>query len=155
MKASVTYSCRSCGQSLERAFPTADSADCEHCGTAQELGDDALLDGKLVRCPVCRLKVLYRQKDFRQAVGCVIVAIASVLAPFTPYYSSLFAAALLDLFLYWIAGDVIICYRIACKAQIRGVPPGDSVQPFELSIHDYYRKLDREGSPEQDPQSPA
>ncbi len=86
--------------------------------------------------------MLYQQKDFRQAIGCTVILIAAILAPWT-YYVSLGVAALIDLVLYQLADNVIICYRIACHAHIRGLPAGNKVGPFDLSIHDHYRMLDR------------
>jgi hypothetical protein len=86
--------------------------------------------------------MLYKQKDFRQAIGCLVVLVAAALAPFT-YYVSLGVAALVDLALYKIAGEVVICYRVACRAHVRGLPAGPKVGPFDLSIHDYHRMLAR------------
>lgn len=145
MTARVTARCRRCGRAAEHLLEEGvEAAPCRHCGAALELRADALAGGRLVRCPVCGLKVLYRQKDFRQAVGCGIVLLAAVLAPFT-WYLSLVAAAALDLLLYWISRDVLICYRVDCKAQVRGVPPGPLIGAFDLSVHDYYRGLQRDG----------
>ena len=86
--------------------------------------------------------MLYRQKDFRQAIGCLVVAIAAALAPFT-YYVSLGVAALVDFVLYLVAGNVVICYRVPCRAHVRGLTPGPKVDAFDLSIHDYHRMLAR------------
>jgi hypothetical protein len=103
---------------------------------------DALVDGALASCPACGNGMLYRQKDFRQAVGCAVVLAAAVLAPFT-YYVSLGVAALVDLLLYKLADDVVICYRVPCRAHVRGVPAGPKVGAFDLSIHDHHRALAR------------
>ncbi len=145
MQASVTYPCRQCQAPLERALDGGDAAPCAQCGAAQELSKRYQENGAVLRCPACDLKVLYRQKDFRQALGCVVVLVASILAPFT-FYLSLVAAALIDAVLYWLARDVVICYGFQCRAHIRGLPPGPGVLPFDLSIHDYYRGLARESS---------
>jgi hypothetical protein len=103
---------------------------------------DAIVDGRVVACPACGEPMLYQQKDFRQAIGCLVVVVAAALAPFT-YYLSLGAAALIDWVLYRLAGQVVICYRIRCRAHVRGVPAGPKVGAFDLSIHDYYRMLAR------------
>jgi hypothetical protein len=106
------------------------------------LRPEAVVDGKVVACPACGGAMLYRQKDFRQAIGCLIVSIAAVLAPFT-YYVSLGVAALVDFVLYLLAGTVVICYRVPCRAHVRGLEIGPKVGAFDLSIHDYHRMLAR------------
>ena len=144
----VAFPCPGCLASLERDASDASAPPCPRCGRAIELHADALLaiEGStvpaVVACPACGGAMLYRQKDFRQAIGCLVVLIAAILAPFT-YYVSLGVAALVDLALYKLAGDVIICYRIACRAHVRGAPPGPKVGAFDLSIHDYHRMLAR------------
>jgi DNA-directed RNA polymerase subunit RPC12/RpoP len=139
----VAFACRRCAKPIERPFPSdAPFEPCAACGALVELDVRALEGGALVRCPVCAGELLYRQRDFRQAIGCAVVLIAAVLAPFT-YYASLAVAALIDALLYALAGEVVICYRVPCKAHIRGLPAGPKVGPFDLSIHDYHRMLAR------------
>jgi hypothetical protein len=52
------------------------------------------------RCPACDGGQLYVQRDFNQKAGLAIVVVGAVLAPFTPFYASLFAAAAIDAGLY-------------------------------------------------------
>jgi DNA-directed RNA polymerase subunit RPC12/RpoP len=126
---------------LERAYPAEEPlSPCPKCDESVALRADALSEGALTRCPVCGLKVLYRQKDFNQAIGCAVVLLAAILAPFT-FYASLVVAALIDLVMYRLAGEVVICYGFRCRAHLRGLPAGPSVLPFDLSIHDYHRSL--------------
>ena len=57
----------------------------------------ALVETRVIeRCPACEGAQLYVQRDFNQRAGLVIVVIGAVLAPFTPYYASLFVAAAVD-----------------------------------------------------------
>lgn len=149
MRATVAFPCRQCAAPLERSLPAEGrsvalepSPPCANCAAAVELHPDAIAGGAIVACPACGGTMLYRQKDFRQAVGCLVLLVAAALAPFT-YYVSLGVAALVDLALYKLAGDVVICYRIACRAHVRGIPGGPKVGPFDLSIHDYHRMLAR------------
>lgn len=139
----VSFPCPGCRQPLERRFPSSEpAAPCARCARTIELHADSLADGGLRACPACGGAMLYRQKDFRQAIGCLVVLVAAALAPFT-YYVSLGVAALVDLVLWRIAGEVVICYRIPCRAHVRGVAPGPKVGAFDLSIHDYHRMLAR------------
>lgn len=143
MRTTVAFACRKCGRPVERPFPSdAPPEPCAACGAPVELDAAALVDGAITRCPVCRGEMLFKQRDFRQAIGCAVVLVAAVLAPFT-YYVSLAAAALIDALLYALAGEVVICYRIPCRAHVRGLPGGPKVLPFDLSIHDYHRMLAR------------
>lgn len=142
-RASVAYPCPKCQAPLE-VDPTAavPAATACRCGQPIALRSDAIVDGRVVACPACGEALLYQQKDFRQAVGCFVVVVAAVLAPFT-YYISLGVAALIDWLLYRLSDQVVICYRIPCKAHVRGLVPGPKVGAFDLSIHDYYRMLAR------------
>jgi len=138
---SVRFSCRQCGGELMREVPGQESSSCEHCQVPVTLRPDFLDEqGRVRRCPACGLKVLYRQRDFNRTVGCLVVLIAAVLAPFT-YYISLGIAALIDAVLYTLTREVLICYRYTCRAQVRGIPPGPWVKPFDLLTHDYHRSL--------------
>ena len=141
---SIAFPCGSCRTPLERPFPTIAPEPCERCRAAIAFDPAALEQGALVHCPLCAT-LLYRQKDFRQAIGCLVVGLAAAITPLHPpwTYASLGVAALLDLLLYQLSGDVVICYRIACKAHLRGVPTGPKVGAFDLSIHDYQRMIAR------------
>ena len=155
MTSNVTFPCQQCQRPLERPFPSAEPPEpCPQCNHRPELSAKALVDGKLKSCPVCGVKVLYRQKDFNQAIGCVVVVIAAALAPFT-FYISLVVAALIDLVLYWIASEVVICYGFQCRAHLRGLPPGPWVNTFELSIHDFYKSLANQGDSDPPPAAPS
>ena len=153
---SISFPCAQCRTPLERPFPPSDPAaspaPCDRCGAAFVF-DPAALEPTtgptagslaLVHCPLCKT-MLYQQKDFRQAVGCLVVGLAAAITPLHPpwTYASLGIAALLDLLLYKLSGEVVICYRIACKAHLRGVAAGPKIGAFDLSIHDYQRMLAR------------
>lgn len=143
MDATVSFPCPHCRAPLERGVPmAAEPPPCDHCGKPLTPPPESIVDGAVVACPACGERMIYRQKDFRQAIGCLVVVVAAILAPFT-WYLSLGVAALIDLLLYRLSGEVVICYRIPCKAHVRGVPAGAKVGPFDLSIHDYYRMLAR------------
>jgi len=142
-RGTVSFPCPTCRAPLERRLPDeTPGSPCSRCGTSVTLHADAIVDGRIERCPACGNTMLYRQKDFRQAIGCLVVLVAAILAPFT-YYASLGVAALIDLALYKLAGDVVICYRVPCRAHVRGIPVGPKVGAFDLSIHDYHRMLAR------------
>ncbi len=142
MAATVSFPCPKCQAPIERPLPDPAPTPCAGCGHAIELHREAIVDDAVHACPACGEPLLYKQKDFRQAIGCLVVVVAAILAPFT-YYVSLGVAALIDLALYRLSDEVVICYRIPCKAHVRGIAAGSKVGAFDLSIHDYYRMLAR------------
>ena len=79
---------------------------------------------------------MYVQRDFNQKAGLAIVVLGAILAPFTPYYSSLFAAAALDAVLYAFLPEITICYR--CQAHFRGFRRHPRHHAFDLHIAEQY-----------------
>ena len=90
------------------------------------------------RCPRCAGEQLYVQRDFNQKAGLVIVIVGGVLAPFTPYYSSLFVAGAIDAVLYLVLPEITICYR--CGTHFRGFHRNPRHQAFDLHIAEQYGK---------------
>ena len=88
------------------------------------------------RCPACGGQQLYVQRDFNQKAGLAIVVLGAVLAPFTPYYASLFVAALVDAVLYLLLPEITICYR--CQAHFRGFDRNPSHRAFDLHLAEQY-----------------
>ena len=87
-------------------------------------------------CPACGSALLYVQRDFNQKAGLAIVAVGAVLAPFTPYYSSLMVAALVDALLYALLPEITVCYR--CHAHFRGFARNPRHQAFDLHVAEQY-----------------
>ncbi|MBM3977944.1 MAG: hypothetical protein FJ299_13280 [Planctomycetes bacterium] len=103
---------------LSASEPTTELA-CGTCASKAPLLLEGLSSaGGVSRCLACGHPELYRQKDFPKALGISIVVIAAVAAPFTPYYASLFAAALVDAVLYWSLPERLVCY--VCGARHSG-----------------------------------
>jgi hypothetical protein len=99
----------------------------------------SLRDARIVdRCPACDGVQLYVQRDFNQRAGLAVVVVGALLAPFTPYYSSLYAAALIDTALYILLPEITICYR--CHAHFRGFARNPAHQAFDLHLAEQYEK---------------
>ena len=111
---------------------------CAACGAATELPvSTSLRDERIVdRCPACAGEQLFVQRDFNQRMGLAVVVVGAVLAPFTPYYSSLFVAAIVDAALYAVLPEITICYR--CQAHFRGFRRHSKHQAFDLHIAEQY-----------------
>lgn len=87
-------------------------------GEEVALRRDRLTDeGGLLGCCACGHPELYTKKSVPPAIGILVVVVAAVLAPFTMYIS-LGVAALIDLALYAVVPDVVVCY--VCGAEHRG-----------------------------------
>jgi hypothetical protein len=128
-----------CGQCEAEAVAGSDGrGHCPSCGQATELPvTTSLRDQKIVdRCPACAGEQFYVQRDFNQKAGLAVVVVGAALAPFTPYYSSLFAAALIDAGLYALLPEITICYR--CQAHFRGFARNSRHQAFDLHIAEQY-----------------
>ena len=116
---------------------------CPACGaeTLLTLGDPYFERGALDRCALCAERHLYRQKDFNQTTGCVVLAVGAVIGLVLAglygalwLWAVLLVTAMLDALLYRLVPDVIICYR--CKAHYRGLGDPASVPPFDLQLAD-------------------
>ena len=98
------------------------------------------------RCLVCPSTDLYVRKDFPQRVGVALVGMGIVGSSIAWYYCNLywtfgilFATALVDVLLYAVVGEALMCYR--CDAQYRGVDEIESHGQFDLETHEKYRQL--------------
>ena len=132
----IAFACPRCGREAVAGLDGAGR--CPACGgeTALELPAGVREDRLLERCPACGSKQLYVQRDFNQKAGIAIVAVGAVLAPFTPYYSSLMAAALVDAALYAVLPEITVCYR--CHAHFRGFARNPQHAAFDLHIAEQY-----------------
>src|SRR5262249_52629177 len=134
--AEIAFAGPACG---EEAVASLDGQGaCPHCGAAPRVDVPAALrlSRVLEACPACGNALLYVQRDFNQKVGLAVVIVGAVLAPFTPFYSSLFVAAAVDAALYALLPEVTVCYR--CRAHFRGFTRNPRHQPFDLHLAEQY-----------------
>ncbi len=83
-------------------------------------------DGQPTRCLLCGNPDLWRQKDFPQAAGLLIVALGALSSSLAWYFyrprlalGILLGFALADLLLFALMPDVLVCYR--CQARHSGI----------------------------------
>ena len=132
----IAFPCPRCG---EEALCGLDGrGHCSKCAAETPLDlSTSLRNERIVdRCPACAGEQLYVQRDFNQKAGLGIVILGGILAPFTPYYSSLFAAAALDAVLYALLPEITVCYR--CQSHFRGFRRNPRHQPFDLHLAEQY-----------------
>jgi hypothetical protein len=132
----IAFACPACGR--EALAGLDGKGRCPSCGAEASLSvpEGATRDRLVENCPACGSGNLYVQRDFNQKVGIAIVAVGAVLAPFTPYYGSLIAAALVDAGLYAVLPEITVCYR--CHAHFRGFARNPRHAAFDLHIAEQY-----------------
>jgi hypothetical protein len=132
----IAFACPSCG--AEATAGLDGQGRCAACGAQTALALTASLrDERVVdRCPACQGEQLYVQRDFNQRAGLAIVIVGAALAPFTPFYSSLFVAAAIDAVLYLLLPEIAICYR--CHAHFRGFLRNPRHEAFDLHVAEQY-----------------
>jgi DNA-directed RNA polymerase subunit RPC12/RpoP len=132
----IAFACPRCG--AEASAGLDGRGRCPSCSGETLLEPSDSLRGAHVvdRCPVCAGEQLYVQRDFNQKVGLAIVVLGAALAPFTPFYASLFAAAAIDAVLYALLPEITVCYR--CQAHFRGFGRNPTHNPFDLHLAEQY-----------------
>lgn len=139
----IAFACSGC-KSEVMAAPGA-PATCAACHAVTTLAvPDGLRDGGPVEaCPACGGRQLYVQRDFNQKVGLAVVIVGAALAPFTPFYSSLFVAAAVDAALYAMLPEITVCYR--CHAHFRGFARNPAHEAFDLHLAEQYETHEKSG----------
>ena len=132
----IAFACPSCGR--EACAGLDERSRCAACGKESALAlSPSLRDERRVDvCPACGGKQFYVQRDFNQRAGLAIVVLGALLAPFTPYYSSLLVAGAIDAVLYAVLPEITVCYR--CQAHFRGFRRNPAHQAFDLHIAEQY-----------------
>jgi DNA-directed RNA polymerase subunit RPC12/RpoP len=142
----VTYACSHC-QAINRyeVGPETKQLTCAACGTEIKPPADAWEGQHLKRCLVCPNTDLFVRKAFPQRLGVAIVILGFVLSCIAWYdyrteltFGILFATALIDVVLYVVVGNLLMCYR--CQAQYRGVEGIEQHGGFELDTHERHRQ---------------
>ena len=118
---------------------------CPTCEFMRSIPASTWDDGRLAECLACGERDLWRQKDFPQAVGIGLVVLGGVLstiawAQYQPEWAIgiLMLFALLDLALYSLMKDVLVCYR--CQARHRLEGPTNGYERFDHERAERYRQ---------------
>ncbi len=142
----ITFSCPRCTQAARlHLAPSATQLTCPHCNSSIDFPPEALIEERVQRCLVCPSTDLFVRKDFPQRLGVGLVAVGILGSCIAWYFrliawtfGILFATALVDVVLYLIVGDALMCYR--CQAQYRGAEGLDRHGNFNLETHERYRQ---------------
>ena len=141
--AEIAFACGGCKAEVVAA--PGDPATCGACGavTTLDVPEALRTAGPVDVCPACGGRQLYVQRDFNQKAGLAVVIVGAALAPFTPFYSSLMVAALIDAGLYALLPEITVCYR--CHAHFRGFARNPAHQAFDLHLAEQYETHERSG----------
>jgi len=118
---------------------------CPACEFERSIPESSWTDGRLAECLACGERDLWRQKDFPRTIGIGLVILGGVLstiawAQYLPGLAIgiLMMFALVDLALYSLMKDVLVCYR--CQARHRLEGPTDGYQRFDHERAERYRQ---------------
>jgi hypothetical protein len=128
---SVHFLCGKCDARLGRDAGEV-SRPCDFCGAPNDVTAppaETVID----TCAACGHKELYFQKDFNRTTGIALVVLGSIFVPWT-YGLSLLGVTILDYIVWRIVKNVVVCYE--CQAVHREYAYAESLQPFDLVIHD-------------------
>ena len=142
----LTFNCPQCEAAARiDVEPAARSIACPHCRQEVTVPAGAFDGNQLNRCLVCPSTDLFVRKDFPQRLGVAIVVVGFVASSIAWGYTLpiltfgiLFATALIDVVLYAIVPDALMCYR--CGAQYRMVDGLDRHGAFNLETHERHRQ---------------
>jgi len=153
----LDFACPRCQQSSR----VSDGLDenrlaCPACDFERSIPESSWEGERLAECLACGERDLWRQKDFPHKVGIALVVLGGVLstiawAEYRPELAIgiLMLFALLDLALYSLMKDVLVCYR--CQARHRLEGSTDGYERFDHERAERYRQE----ALRQDPPDPA
>ena len=142
---SLAYTCGQCRQYSKVEIIEKKALSCPKCAKQWGVCEDVmtvLASSKIGLkeswgCPICQCRQFYVQKDFNQALGCLVIFIGIVLVPWT-YGLSLPVFWLIDFILHRKVAPMVICYQCGCE--FRGFAIPQQLKPF---MHHIGVKYDR------------
>ncbi|MEZ6056826.1 MAG: hypothetical protein R3C01_08975 [Planctomycetaceae bacterium] len=141
----LTYSCPNCSTTNRCDCATEKNHACAQCGWDFPVDAGKIVDGNPSCCLACGNDDLWRQKDFPQSLGILAVFLGAVLSSIAWYYYQpliaigiLMGFAALDMILYLVMPDVLVCYR--CHARHRVSAPGEQFAGYNHELGEKYRQ---------------
>lgn len=142
----VVFECPSCHcQNVSEVAVETEEIRCSSCVWQRPVADENRSASEPVTCVVCGCGDLWRQKDFPQRLGLLMVAAGALMSTVFWWFMQpawaigvLLLFALVDGLLYTLMRDVLVCYR--CKARHRHAPLDGRHERFNLETHERYRQ---------------
>lgn len=133
MTLSVGLHCKGCGK-YSLIVPDNGRLSCPACQRQAGRIEGAF---DFESCPLCECRQFYAQKDFNQALGCLVMLLGIVLVPWT-YGLSLPVFALVDWLMYRRIETIAVCYR--CGSEFKGLPVPKHLKNFMHHIGEKYER---------------
>lgn len=118
---------------------------CTTCDWKRAIPENAVKNTLPRKCVACGCTDLWRQKDFPQGLGLLMVAMGILLSTiawfnYQPVWAMgvLMGFALIDMLLYFFMSDMLVCYR--CRARFRRANLNDELPRFDLEVAERYRQ---------------
>ena len=142
----IAFQCPACQEPNRAALAAGGLLQCAKCRWSKPVSDRDVEHDRPVRCAVCVCDDLWRQKDFPPQLGLAMVGLGALLstiawANYRPALALgiLMGFALVDLLLYALMSDVLVCYR--CEARYRKANLESDDHPrFSLETAERYRQ---------------
>lgn len=142
----IVYQCSNCQRLNYRdASATSRTLDCTECDWNRTFSESDIDGEAPQRCLACGNNDLWRQKDFPQGLGLLMVATGATLSTIAWWQMEvvwaigiLLAFAAIDLVLYVAMPDVLVCYR--CQSRHRKAKIAEDHPRFDLELNERYRQ---------------
>jgi len=141
---SLRFPCPRCQLTVRQRVGPGQTVQCEACGWSRSSSAGEFDYGQPTRCLVCGCTDLWRQKDFPQRLGLLMVGMGIVSSTIAYAFwhpglslGILMAFALVDFLLFFFMRDVLVCYRYG--ARHGGFEPV-SHAAFDLEVSERYRQ---------------
>ncbi|MBM3969361.1 MAG: hypothetical protein FJ302_05805 [Planctomycetes bacterium] len=142
----IVFECPACHvSSLVEVVAETTDLRCPKCSWQRPIAAENRSGNEPASCLVCGCEDIWRQKDFPQRVGVLMVAIGALVSTIFWWFMMpewaigvLLLFALLDGLLYTLMRDVLVCYR--CHARHRHTPLAGRHERFNLETHERYRQ---------------
>jgi len=142
----LIYQCPKCDSpNIEVISTTTTGLACSARDWSREITAADIENDCPKHCLCCGNEDLWRQKDFPQGLGLLMVLTGGILSTIAWAYVEpvwalgiLLVFAAIDMILYAVMNDVLVCYR--CRARHRKANIQDDHPRFDLELNERYRQ---------------
>ncbi|HLQ45687.1 MAG TPA: hypothetical protein VK137_13205 [Planctomycetaceae bacterium] len=142
----IVFECPSChGHNVTEVAAETAELHCSKCSWRRPVATENRSRHEPSSCLVCGCGDIWRQKDFPQRLGVLMVGLGALVSTIfwwrmEPAWAIgvLLVFALVDGVLYTLMRDVLVCYR--CQTRHRHAPLEGRHHRFNLELHERYRQ---------------
>lgn len=142
----LIYQCPKCDSpNIEVISEETTGLTCSSQDWTREITSADIENDSPKHCLCCGNEDLWRQKDFPQGLGLLMVLTGGILSTIAWWYVEpvwalgiLLVFAAIDMVLYAVMNDVLVCYR--CRARHRKANIQEDHPRFDLELNERYRQ---------------